>query len=150
MSITKKEFLKDVAHEINQLKNNATKEELTRLDFSTLNPNKAPLCIYGQITGSCENKRTKELMNKSCIRVVHGELNGEDIGLTSGLFATRTRETFRDIKKFINGSNESQMWDEDDRNYSYLSSLETYILLKGAKNKHIIDYLQGKVETLSL
>jgi len=58
-----------VIEEANNLRNNATKEELSRLDFSNLNSQNSETCIYGQMTGYCFSKRANELIINSCKRV---------------------------------------------------------------------------------
>lgn len=68
--ITKKQFLSDVMHEIEMLKEHATLVEKERLDFKQFDPADIQCCIYGQLTGSCESNRAKELMDLSCIRVL--------------------------------------------------------------------------------
>lgn len=66
-TITKKrkEFLQDVMNEINHIKANATQEEISRLDFDNFNSAYKDRCVYGQMTGSCDSDRAKELMPKS-------------------------------------------------------------------------------------
>jgi hypothetical protein len=137
----KSEFLEDVAHEINALMENATKEELNRLNIFDFNPTDIDNCIYGQMTGSCESMRAKDLMDTSCIKVFDIK-GGHDI----------EGRTFTNVKSQINGANTGQTWGVVGqlRTYRYLSALEGYIQLKGAKNSHIINYMKGKVETLKL
>ena len=147
----KADFLKSVLHEVNMLKKHATKEEISKLNFTKFDPSNLRNCIYGQMSGSCENERAKELMDLSCERVVHAEKGGKKLGLVGdGWFSTRTNETFSDINEFINGAYESQMWNSDRRNYEYYSCLETYILLKGAKIKEIFLFLKGESKNLEL
>lgn len=51
--ITKSEWLKDVAKEVEALKKNATTKEIHRLRFDALIPDSVHRCIYGQMTGDC-------------------------------------------------------------------------------------------------
>ncbi len=145
----KVDFLKDVMHEIDALKKNATKKELARLDFDAFDFSTVRDCIYGQMTGNCASARAKRLMDKSCVRVMC---------LDDGVRELKER-TFTEISDLINGSNEGQGWVDDgghfsfsgsSRNFRHLSVLEAYIMLKGSKNKQIIQYLKGEIETLSL
>ncbi len=53
-----------VNEEALNLKKYATKEEIEKLDFTKLDPQDHRLCIYGQMTGHCANKRSIELQNK--------------------------------------------------------------------------------------
>jgi len=140
--ITKKEFLDDVMHEINMLKKHATKEEKENLDFLEFNPLYPTRCIYGQLTGNCANKRAKDLMDKSCIRVM---------SLEDGVDELRNK-TFNKIKNKINGKYTQQTWEDvaDSRFYSHLSSLEGYIALKNAKNEQILQYIKGEIDTIKL
>lgn len=144
-TITKEEFLADVMHEIDMLKKHATQKEKNNLDFSEFNPMYPNSCIYGQLTGACDSKRAKSLMNKSCIRVMH---------LKSGVVELLGKP-FSKIKHKINGKYTKQTWDPEnttwgERCYQYLSSLEGYISLSNAKNKQIIKYIKGEIDTLKL
>lgn len=149
----KQDFLNDVEYEVKMLKKHATEKELDKMDFNKLNSQHPEFCIYGQITGDCQSKRAKILMDKSCIRVM-------DIG---GGARDLLKKTFLEIKKGINGKNNGQGWLNDggdrdhvslfgkgSRDYRYLSVLEGYICTKGAKTEHIIQYLKGEIETLKL
>lgn len=137
----KAEFLKDVVHEIEMLKLHATEEEKSRLDFDMFDPESVYRCIYGQLTGNCENKRAHTLMDKACKRVwnVQSAL-GTDILLG---------KNFKEVNNFINGEYDEQMWGYS-RSFTHLSALEGYIALKGAKNKQIIQYIKGEIDTLKL
>lgn len=145
----KSEWLTDVKNEIDALKENATKEELSRLDYKSFDPKHADHCVYGQLTGDCATPRAKELMDIACLRVMD----------FSGKFDEIDDETFTGIQQFINGANKGQGWKEWEdlggavnyfRQYKFMSSLEAYIQLKGAKNKSIIQYLKGERNTLNL
>ena len=76
----KKQFLADVMHEINMLKLHTTKTEKNKLDFNTFDPEKPTRCIYGQITGDCRNRRSKELIDICCIRVIDTNPNNIHAG----------------------------------------------------------------------
>ena len=143
--ITKEQFLQDVRTEVEALKANATKKEVEKLNIEHFNPDSKQDCIYGQMTGSCESVRAKELMDSACVRV------------TSSTYFMGEK-TFNNLSSYINGEYTGQTWtdnmyeDEDRyiRKYSYISMLEMYIFLKGASPKNIMDYLKGEVETLEL
>ena len=113
--ISKKEFLKDVKHEIDMLKKYGTKEELDRLNFSTFNPNMVIDCIYGQMTGSCMSSRAKELMDKSCIRTMN---------LVYGSCSV-VNKTFRQVstKGGINGDYDGKTWGTQPRTFRRHSDL---------------------------
>jgi len=132
--MTKAEFLKDVEHEVEMLKKHATKEELNRLDFVNLDPADGMCCIYGQATGHCRSNRAQDLILKCCKRVVafDGDIPGEPFS--------------QSIKPFINGAPSLSNIDS----CHHISSIESYIMLKGAKNQNIIKYLKGETKTLTL
>lgn len=141
--ITKEQFLQDVRTEVEVLKNNATQEEVANLNFETFRPKDANACIYGQMTGRCDTDRAKELMDKACVRVTTEDADAF------------TNKNFDEVTEYINGKYDGQTWKEDhswgsNRRYTYLSMIEAYILMLGAKPKNIIDYLKGEVETLEL
>ena len=64
-TILNDQFIKEVYKELKHLRNNATKEEIARLNITTFDSKNNTLCIYGQMTGSCHNSRTYELYHKS-------------------------------------------------------------------------------------
>lgn len=55
-----------VKEEANNLRINATVDEIGRLDIERLNPQSSTLCVYGQMTGDCESDRSIELINSCC------------------------------------------------------------------------------------
>lgn len=140
--ISKEQFLNDVAHEVEMLKIHATKEQIDRLDLETFDPKDERFCIYGQMTGNCRNKEAKKLMDVACIRVVDRKWERE---------VNFSEATFREIAPEINGKYKKQMWKKNiDSPFSYLSMIETYILLKTSKPKNIIKYLKGETNKLVL
>ena len=148
-NITREQFLADVKHEIDSLKNLGTPDELAKLNFTTFSSKTPNGCIYGQMTGSCESFRAKELMDASCVRVTKAS---DDF---SGVIVS-TNTIFENIAQHINGEYQGQTWifDEDneiiDRRYGFLSMLELYITLDGANNRNIISYLKSETEELNL
>lgn len=138
-TISKEEFLADVRAEVEALKRHAFKTEIKRLNLSFFNPSSMYNCIYGQMTGSCKNNRAKKLMGLACKRVAHHGAEKYE------------KAKFNKVSKYINGEYKAQMWlPNSGRNFDYLSLLETYILLKGAKPENIIKYLKGVVDELEL
>ena len=141
--IKKEQFLKDVAHEVEMLKIHATAEQIERLNFDNFDPCYGESCIYGQMTGHCRNEEANRLMNVACIRVVHRDYQ-------KGIEFKEA--TFKEIAPEINGEYKGQMFDKEKREglYSFMSMIETYILLKNSKPENIIKYLKGEVDTLVL
>ncbi len=131
-NITRAELIPLVVEEAIKLKSNATKTELNKLDFSSLNANRAARCIYGQMTGDCFNPRAIKLIEKSCERVIAGSFDGN-------------------INGGLNGSPKKV-----DR-MNYWSPIEVYIYRNQVvnkknlnQNKKIIDFLRNESETLVL
>lgn len=147
MKITKKQFLADVMHEIEMLKKHATKKEKEALNFATFDPFYENNCIYGQLTGNCRSERSKKLMDLACKRVMNLDNGANEL----------LNQSFIKIVSKINGEYTGQTWIEKYegdgyayRNWSYLSALEGYINLSKAKNKQIIAYIKGEIDTLKL
>ena len=135
---TKKDFMENVKHEVETLKNLATKKEIAKLDFNNLDPNNTDACIYGQMTGHCRSKRALNLISKACATTV----KTSDVSLVGS--------TFNAMKNQINGPYENNLMKVGQCVIHYFSALEAYILLKGSKNKHIIEYLKGETKNLNL
>ena len=150
--ISKKQFIADVLYEATVLRNEMTDTEKSRLNFDTLSPEYLDKCIYGQATGHCGTRRAKKLMDKACVRVSK---------CIKGSLALRKRK-FSDIRHMINGKNEGQGWRNNgcnvkdysmangSRNWTYLSMIETYILLESSNNKGLIQYIKGEIDTVKL
>jgi len=115
-----KELKELVVKEATNLKENATSEELARLDFETLNPRYYDHCIYGQMTGSCFSYRSLDLL-KQCA-VPYSDF------------------TYRKVEP------EYLFADNGSRSFS---PIEFYIDQTDAQNDTLIDFLKGKIETLT-
>lgn len=133
--ITKKQFLKDVKYEIDNLKKHATDTEKSRLNFYAFDPEGVRDCIYGQMTGDCKSHRASELIGLCCRRVVvnYGKL-----------------DSFETILPVVNGKFDKDSFNSNRGELLYLSSLEGYIFAEEAKNEDVINYLRGYSNTLSL
>lgn len=127
----KQELLDMVLVEANHLREYATKEEKDKLDFYCLDVNGSFSCIYGQMTGDCDSARACTLFNKvfSTIGDYYIDEEGGEV-LNKGIFT------------FIE-------WDiEKDYNESKIfSPIEVYITLKGSKNRSLIQYIKGEIDT---
>ncbi len=132
--MNKKEYLSNAMQEIEALKKHATKEEIENLDFETFDPRAYSKCIYGQMTGDCHSSRALRLIRK-CTPVVINEIGG-------------FYSVFSDIKENINGKPTRKNIHSNGRRF--FSTLENYIVLIGAKNEEIIQYLKGETKTLKL
>lgn len=142
MKYSKKQFLQDVSSEASLLKNYATEEEVAKLDFDRLRFDNRRSCIYGQMTGDCRSIRAQILLASCCKRFV---ANSDLLIPHPSNWNPDKRPSFNKIKEFVNGTTQ----DRPDT-VIYLSSIETYIALKGAKPKELIDYLKGTTDTLTL
>lgn len=147
---TIKEFIGDVRHEIDSLKENATSEEISRLTIDGFDYGNRHNCIYGKLTGDCCSVRAKELMNKCCIRVM-------DAGVWGGVGHIKTAGRKR-LLPLVNGSYTAQTWGGSEnydkgtyyRSYRYLSVLEGYISLPDANIEGVISYMKGEINELEL
>lgn len=60
----KADFLLEVKAELDNIKKQATKEEIGKLDFSTFKHYSSYSCIYGQMTGNFSSFRANEINEK--------------------------------------------------------------------------------------
>lgn len=135
--ITKSEWLKDVAKEVESLKTNATPQELKRLNFKKLKPESYTKCIYGQMTGNCTSKRATDLIDLCCQRFT---LNKVD-------YDVMENKLFENTLAYINGKvNKSRT----EMKITHLSALEHYIYLIDSKPENVIAYLKGETKKLVL
>ena len=118
--MTNQTIIKHVKAEIENIKLFATKKQISKLNFDTLDPQHTERCIYGQMTGCCESNRAYVLINKCCTRAT------------------------KDMDRFIKTS-----CIRERSVYSY-SFLEAFIYNYPDNNKHIIDYIKGKTDKLRL
>lgn len=144
--ITKKEFLVDVAIEVELLKLHTTEKEKSLLRIEDFNPEEKKQCIYGMLTDSCESFRAKVLMDLCCKRVM--DFDNRLSNIKQGI-------SFSNKNFIINGQYKGETWlytgqERYSRNYRYMSALEGYIFLKGAKVSNIIDYIKGNKDKLVL
>jgi hypothetical protein len=105
-----KEFMLAVREELDTIKERATKEEISKLDFTTFNKQLEKFCIYGQMTGFCSSGRAKEIMEKTFYRIsAHWPIHE----LTLGVFPLYThleyyllhadRKTEKEIIQYLKG-----------------------------------------------
>jgi hypothetical protein len=134
---TKEKFLEDVAKEARLLKKEATKPELKKLDFTSLDPSSKYFCVYGQMTGNCKSDRAATLIQSCCKRFIK---NDDNIG--GGM---------RYVNKYANGRKLKTSVMEDRKfTIKHFSSIETYILQPWAKNRNLLAYLKDETKTLTL
>lgn len=110
----------DVRKEAEALKVHATKEELGRLDFESLDPSHADHCVYGQMCGECWSDRA--------IGLIH---------LCTEKFLTDS---------ILRCADEAEQYEK----YHTYSPIEAYLMQPSARNANLIAYLKGESETLEL
>ena len=126
-----------VIEEANNLKIFATEEELNNLNYETLSGTQSDLCVYGKLTGCCYNERAYDLIR---------------------LCATRVYDVVSQVDKIKNGvlgGPPTELYNCYDRKFIYCSPIEKLLFLykpcvinESDKVKKLVDFLQGKTETL--
>lgn len=118
-----KNILKHTLREIKRLKKHATPEQLDNLDFDKLDPGDNYKCIYGQMTGNCDNTEALYLFDKCARRIV------------------------TDFLLFEHKESKVDKTKKDITNYSIL---EVFIYHFDENNEDIINYLKGDSKGLVL
>ncbi len=125
-----KELLKLVIEEAVNLKNNASLQELSNLNFNTLNPSYSNECIYGQMTGDCFGKRATYLIEKSCELVIE-----DNIRLGHNLISDTVEP--KGVSRYL-----------------YFSPIEEFVYTvynrTNGNNERLVDFLKGKTDKLEL
>lgn len=119
----KQEFLNMVLVEADHLRKHATDEEKGRLDFDSLDIDDVTRCIYGQMTGRCNNRRANELYAKT-FNSLSMETGNSNKGTV--LFSVVMKSQINTEASLI------------------FSPIEVYITMKGAKNESLISYIKGE------
>jgi hypothetical protein len=118
-------YLIKVKREIHNIKKYATNSQLIKLNFDVLDPNNTSRCIYGLMTGHCNNDEAIKLIKLCCN--------------TKTSFYNLSDRVFIDDKPRSN-----------DGNITPFSYLEHYIYNYRDSNKHIIQFLKGEVDKLKI
>lgn len=117
----KAEFLLEVKAELDNIKVNATKEEIGKLDMNTFIHTDYDACIYGQMTGYCSSNRAKEIYPKLYL----------EIGVGYSDYRPFTRQNMHIGSDF--------------------TPLEKYLyMVKKPMHKTIIAYLKGDIQEIVL
>ena len=156
--VSKEQFFADVEEEVRRLKEHCTQEEIEKLDINEFSFTSPLRCVYGQLAGSCESDRAKELMSKCCLRIWVTDKDSEEEDVNREIVNVINKKGFTDAIHLLNGSyDEEEVWKPDtaglfrrNRDYTALSALEGYICHPSAKIGEIYAFLQGKTETLNL
>lgn len=115
------EYFDLVCKELQYIKQNATQEEIAKLDFKTLDPDNVNFCIYGQMTGYCYGNRATELIHS--------------LGLKMSFRLVDDKSDLRFVSPRF----------EDEKYYSH-TFVEHCIHIFPQYNKSFIDYLQGRAD----
>jgi len=126
----KEKILTYVQQEIDNLREYATDEQKSKLDFSNFDPDKVHYCIYGQMTGNCYSQEAIKLMKKCLVK---GVLVGSD-PLVSEIIP-RYKFPFSRRHSLI---------------YRRHSVLENFIVFYPENNEDIIKYIKGDINELNL
>jgi len=82
-------FFAEVKAELVHLRDNATQEEIKKLNFSQFDHTVRYACIYGQMTGNCDSVRAKQLTPKSYAWIVgNNNKKFEELNFDSGKWYT--------------------------------------------------------------
>lgn len=111
-----------VQEELDTIKEKATKEEISRLNFEEFYYLGYDQCIYGQMTGDCGSQRAVEIYPKKFSELID-------------LFST-------EIVKFSA---------HDFSRGNSFTPLEEYLcMVKPEQHEKLIKYLKGEIETIKL
>jgi hypothetical protein len=120
--MNRSEFVELVVAEVENVKLNATAEEKEKLNRETFIHYSGGGCLYGQLTGFSFSGRAKELTPKT--------------------FENITRQG----KMF-----DADFEDLDFQHGGWFTALEKYLyIITQEERLHILDYIKGDVETLTL
>jgi hypothetical protein len=139
MSYTKKQFIEDVKKEARALREKLTVKEKQTLSVELLDPQRVDMCLYGQISGHCRNRRSVELITACCKRFMKNDLLDEVKHEASYIRALNA------VKRNVNGRKSHK-----PSSLSFISSIESYIILPNARNANLIAYLKGEINDLVL
>jgi hypothetical protein len=140
MTYTFDQLKEDVRKEAEALRQKATPEELSRLNFNCLDPHHLNKCIYGQMTGHCNSVRGVQLIESCAIRYIK-----------DGDLTYVARDGFKRIQERVNGATVSDLYyDRNSLLDVHYSAIEAYILLPEARNENLIAYLKGETDKLEL
>lgn len=142
---TQDQFLEDVKKEADAIKKNATNQEIAMLDIEELNHRNSYSCIYGQMTGFCYSERAANLIKQCTPRYfTQGAIAGMDEYTAKGIEEIINAANGNDIEYFVVSRIEGYSI------FTHFSAIEAYIGWGLANNAGLIDYIQGKTDTLTL
>ena len=118
------ELKKLVIEEATKLKQHATKTQLRKLAYLTLNGTSTKNCIYGKMTGDCYSREATRLLNL-CATPYSSSINE---------LTDPNQEIFKE-GYFVR---------------AVYSPIEYYIADQNAEKKALVDFLKGKRETLTV
>lgn len=121
----KSEFLQMVQVELDAIRERATDEEKSRLNFDSFSYYTRDACIYGQMTGVCDSTRAREIFSKMF-----------------KLAAAYNRTPFS-LQFFTQGDGFTPL-------EKYLFMVATKGGRKSLQHKRLIQYIKGEIDTIKL
>lgn len=121
--------------EAKKLKMAATKEEISKLNIGTCDADSFRRCIYGQMTGTCESERAKELISLCCEKIYDA------------------RNSFIIAASKLNGRpfDETKFTKSKVRAWNYVSPIECLVLGRNAGREAVnvlIPFLKGETKKI--
>lgn len=135
--MTPKNLIDLVRKEADALRKHATKEEISNLNLSDLQPKSASNCIYGLMTGSCWSERAHTLIDICTQKKIRVATDVIDHGNTCSI-------TEDDLTPELMAPGDNRNW----------SPIEAFIAVPenrtNGNNQILIGYLKGLTNTLDL
>lgn len=101
MRKTKRKFVGEVMEEIEAIKVNATQEEKSKLDFELFRHDIGDRCIYGQMTGWCDSKRSKEIYPKKYKYIAPFDLIKDDSDIPFNMQSFQEGHNLTPLEKYL-------------------------------------------------
>ena len=128
----KKDFLLEVMNELNTIKSRASSAEIDKLNLESFDHANGYHCIYGQMTGKCDNIRACQIMKKTY----------DEMMIT---FTTYVNDDHIPWK-----SQDTSCGTEYTALEKYLFIVSTKSGNTSKKHKEIINYLKGNITSIEL
>lgn len=148
--MTKQALINNVTTELKTLLSLSSIEEIERLKIKHFNPFTRFTCIYGLLTGDCESKRAKSLIDVCSRREI--VMPNSELTHPPSLKFLEYSSSYYPVKMYSGATWLEPRKNENtiNRSYIYLSPLEFYIRIKGAEIGNIMSFLKQRTERLSI
>lgn len=158
-----KELFKLVLEEATKLRDAITLEEASKLNAKYVDPDNTQFCIYGQLAGTCKNKRAISLIKRCAAKVYVIPREDADVFIdtddgdrlrTSYMYSTSAvRVKGFDYDTLLNGNpNEVKDFNSENnwRTIEHYSPIETYICMCGkGKIAELVAYIKKETNTFN-